>query len=217
MFAGHYGISYLVKARDKRIPLWVLILAVQWIDMFWALFVLAGIEKLSMAPELPGAFRMNFEFLPYSHGFTAAVLWSAGVFALYWLLGTPRRDCRAALLVALAVASHWVLDIFVHRADLPLFLDGYKIGLGLWDYAVAAFLLETFLFVGGIVVYLRATKATTTIGKYGMVVFGIVVVAQEAVIYFCPLPLTVTIVTTSAFVTFWVLAGIVFWLERQRV
>jgi hypothetical protein len=45
MFVGHYGPSLVVKAAKASIPLWVLFLAVQLVDVFWSIFVLAGIEK----------------------------------------------------------------------------------------------------------------------------------------------------------------------------
>jgi len=45
-------------------------------------------------------------------------------------LAVPRSPKAAALLVATAVFSHWLLDLVVHRPDLPLYDDAVKVGLG---------------------------------------------------------------------------------------
>ena len=52
MFAGHYGASYALKTVEKRASLGLLFLAVQFIDVLWAIFVLLGIEKVQLAPQL---------------------------------------------------------------------------------------------------------------------------------------------------------------------
>jgi hypothetical protein len=35
MFVGHYGVSFTAKTMDRRIR-WVLFIAVQLLDVFWA-------------------------------------------------------------------------------------------------------------------------------------------------------------------------------------
>ena len=46
------------------------------------------------------------------------------------------------VLLALAAASHWLLDLLVHRPDLPLWGNSFRVGLALWNHPVIAFLLE---------------------------------------------------------------------------
>jgi hypothetical protein len=46
MFVGHYGVSFAAKRVAPMIPLWALFIAVQLLDVFWAPFVLLGIEKV---------------------------------------------------------------------------------------------------------------------------------------------------------------------------
>ncbi|MCU1254464.1 MAG: hypothetical protein JWM83_763, partial [Candidatus Angelobacter sp.] len=43
MFTGHYSVSFAGRAAEKRIPLWLLFIAVQFIDVLWSIFVLLGI------------------------------------------------------------------------------------------------------------------------------------------------------------------------------
>jgi hypothetical protein len=45
MFVGHYGASYAIRAARPAIPIWLLFIAVQLIDVVWAVLVLVGIEK----------------------------------------------------------------------------------------------------------------------------------------------------------------------------
>jgi hypothetical protein len=58
--------------------------------------------------------------------------------------------------------SHWILDLVVHRADLPL-LPGNAghlplLGFGLWKVPVLSVLVEAALLVGGIYAYWRTAR-----------------------------------------------------------
>ncbi len=46
MFVGHYSVAFAAKSDRNKIPLWVLFIAVQFLDYIWATLVLLGIEKL---------------------------------------------------------------------------------------------------------------------------------------------------------------------------
>lgn len=52
MFVGHYGVSFAAKAVDRRVPLFVLVIAVQFVDVFWAVIVLLGIERVRIVPGI---------------------------------------------------------------------------------------------------------------------------------------------------------------------
>jgi hypothetical protein len=52
MFVGHYGVSFAVKSVEKHVPLWLLFIAVQFVDVLWAIFVLAGVEKVRIVPGI---------------------------------------------------------------------------------------------------------------------------------------------------------------------
>jgi len=55
MFAGHYAVSFLVKKAESKLPLWILFLATQLLDILWAIFVLFGIEHYRI---VPGIYRL---------------------------------------------------------------------------------------------------------------------------------------------------------------
>jgi hypothetical protein len=139
MFVGHYAAALAARAAEPRAPLWSYVLGCQAIDIAWSGLVLAGVEKASVDPSLPGS-SLVLSYMPYTHGLPTAVLWSIAVGAgLMLLLKLPRR---VGVVLGLVVFSHWVLDFLVHRPDLPLLWDGPKVGLGLWNYPLPEQVLE---------------------------------------------------------------------------
>jgi hypothetical protein len=42
LFTGHYAVSFAGKAAEKRIPLWLLFIAVQFVDVLWSIFSSTG-------------------------------------------------------------------------------------------------------------------------------------------------------------------------------
>src|SRR5438309_10812335 len=120
MYVGHYSVAFAVKDERNKIPLWVLFVAVQSLDFLWAPFVLLGIEKVRIVPGITASSPLDLYYMPYTHSLIAALVWSAVAFGAYRLLA-PRDGSKAALIVGAAVFSHWVLDLLVHRPDLPLY------------------------------------------------------------------------------------------------
>src|SRR2546428_4725333 len=85
MFVGHYSVAFAAKTERNKIPLWVLFIAVQFLDYIWATLVLLGIEKLRVIKGFTAGSMLDSYFHPYSHSLIAAVLWS-GVAALCFKL-----------------------------------------------------------------------------------------------------------------------------------
>lgn len=50
MFIGHYGVSFAVKRFPPRTSLGTLFFAVQLLDVLFAIFMMAGVEKLRIVP-----------------------------------------------------------------------------------------------------------------------------------------------------------------------
>ena len=215
MFVGHYGVSFAAKRADRSIPLWALFVAVQLLDVFWSVFVLSGFEKVRIAPGITASNPLDLYYMPYTHSLVAALLWSLAAYVAYRSIRAFGASHRAALLVALAVFSHWVLDLVVHRPDLPLYDNTAKVGLGLWNYPALAFLLEVAVLFGGMLLYLRSTTATTPLGRYGMPVFGVVMLAVQAFVFFGPPPSSDQAAAITAIGSYAVFAVVAGWLERR--
>lgn len=152
MFVGHYSAALAGKALEPRVPLWVMLLAAQLVDVAWVLLVLLGVEKLRIDPALPSN-PLDLYHMPYTHS-----LLGTGVFAGAAALATLRLPGlggvrRAGLAVAVVVASHWLLDLLVHRPDLTLWGTSPRLGLGLWDAPAAAQLLELACLVAAATLY----------------------------------------------------------------
>lgn len=213
MFVGHYGVSFAFKSLEKPLPLWLLFVAVQFVDVLWAIFVPMGIEKVRITPGITASSPLDLYYMPYSHSLVAALLWSGAAFIGYKI---TRRASYAALLVGAAVFSHWVLDLIVHRPDLPLYDDTYKMGLGVWNYPALAFALEAIFLFGGMFLYLRSTNAVSKLGKYGMPAFGIVLLAVQAVVFFGSPPSSPSAAALTAILSYVVFAAVAYWLEKKR-
>ncbi len=140
MLTGHFGVSYALKAKEKHASLGLLFLAVGFADLIWSLFIHFGVEKAQIVPTLPSS-RLNLYYMPFDHSLVGILFWSIVIYVLFRFLpaGQGARKSMIALVMALAVFSHFVLDIPVHRADLALFDNAYKIGLGLYNYLAPPF------------------------------------------------------------------------------
>src|SRR5881409_1643309 len=108
MFVGHYGVSFVAKRADPSIPLWLLLLAVQFLDLLWAPSVLLEIEKVRIVPGFTASNPLDLYYMPYTHGLVAAMVWSVAAHVVYKAVRRSGASNRAAALVALAVFSHWL-------------------------------------------------------------------------------------------------------------
>ena len=218
MFIGHYGVAFAIKSADRRVSLWQLFLAVQFLDVLWGPLVLLGIEKVRIAPGITASLPLDLYYMPYTHSLVGALAWSGLVVLGYKIApgGATSRALRSALLVGLAVFSHWILDLLVHRPDLPLYDNTHKMGLGLWNYPVFAFVLEAALLFGGMWLYLRSTAGASLGGRFGMPLFGLVLLVVQAVAFFGLPPRSPAAAAITFLSLYVVMTGAAFWLEKKR-
>jgi hypothetical protein len=214
VFVGHYGPSLAARVLKKTIPLWVLFIAVQWVDVLWSIFVLLGIEKVRIVPGITATNPLDLYYMPYTHSLVAASLWSVAAIITYRVLS--RDGWSAAAIVGMAVFSHWVLDLLVHRPDLPLYDNTMKVGLGLWNLPILAFVLEVVFLFFGLYLYLRATKPVTPGGRYGMLIFAVVILPLQAFVFFGPPPSSGSAAAITALVFYAVFAAVAYKLEKKR-
>jgi hypothetical protein len=213
MFVGHYGPSFAGKALDKdqRIPLWLLFLAVQFVDVLWAIFVLLGIEKVRIVPGITAASPLDLYYMPYTHSLVGALGWSLFAFLLCQLF--PKlRGGRSGWIVAAAVFSHWVLDLVVHRPDLTLYSGVFRMGFGLWNYRVLSFILEMLVLFAGAALYARTAPRK---GKVIIFVAALAVIQFVATFAFPPPPSDRNAAITALFF-YLLLALIAAWVERGQ-
>ncbi len=163
MLAGHVGAALGLSHLERRLSLGVLLLAALLLDVLLWLFVLLGLERVTIPADYAARHYLTFVF-PWSHGLVASVFWSALAGGAAWLLTSRWRTGRgrAAFVVAAAVFSHWLLDALVHLPELPLAgADSPRLGLALWNVMPAALGLEAIVTFAGLALYLRRS----TIGR----------------------------------------------------
>jgi hypothetical protein len=56
MVAGHFGFAAGVKAKERQVPLWMLMLATVWLDVVFAPLLILGIERLEPVPGTKGGY-----------------------------------------------------------------------------------------------------------------------------------------------------------------
>ena len=189
MFVGHYSVAFACRTERNRIPLWVLFVAVQFLDYVWATLVLLGIEKLRVIKGFTAGSMLDSYFHPYSHSLITAVIWSVIAALIYKAVcsrppfdsaqGRLSDDNKSApLIIGLAVFSHWILDLIAHPRDLAIYDNRWKVGFGLWRYRDPEFALEVALLAGGIGLYL-ARNAMPAIRKGAVIAFGIALVIVQ--------------------------------------
>lgn len=164
MFIGHYAVALAAKRTVPRTSLGTLFLAAQLADMLWPVFLLAGWERVRIVPNPNPFLSLAFDAYPISHSLLALVGWGA-LLALAYRMGTGYG--RGAVVVALAVTSHWVLDFATHRPDMPLYPGGPLVGLGLWSSAAGTIAVEGSMFLAALWLYARGTRARDRVGRYG--------------------------------------------------
>jgi len=216
MFVGHYAASLALKRFEKRASLGVLFLAVQFVDIVFFPLVLLGIERLNVVENFTQSTHFELVYMPYTHSLVAFLIWSGLAYAIFrWIIV---KSHSVAAVVALAVMSHWLLDVIVHTPDMPLWSDAsLKLGFGLWNNAIATYVLEAALLLAGLWLYMRSTKAVTKTGKYGMGIFVVLLLLINIANIFGPLGNDSKLaLAVSALTAYFLFAAVAFWLDKNR-
>jgi len=164
MFIGHYALALAAKRAAPRTSLGTLFLAVQLADMLWPVFLLLGWEQAHLVPGPNPFLILWLDSIPISHSLLTLIAWGV-LFAAVYRMRTG--SAKGAIVVALAVVSHWVLDVVTHRPDMPLYPGGPQLGLGLWNSVAGTVIIEVVMFAAGTWIYLRTTRARDAVGRYG--------------------------------------------------
>lgn len=164
MFVGHAAVALAVRPQVPRRSLGLLFAAAYLIDLIWPVLLLFGVESVRIQPGDTAFTPLAFTHYPWSHSLFAVLAWAV-LFGLLALRGRLRPVGEFLWLIGL-VLSHWFLDLLAHRPDLPLFPGASPlVGAGLWRSVPATLLVEGGLFVVGLALYLRATRAKDRIGS----------------------------------------------------
>lgn len=213
MFAGHFAVGFMGKRAAPGMSLGTLFLGAQWADLLWATLLLAGIEDVRINPGATASTPLAFVHYPWSHSLAAMLAWSLAAGFAYAAL---RRDRRGAIVLALVVASHWLLDALVHVPDLLLWPGGTTAaGLGLWNHRVAGFALEMLLLASGAMLYLRATRPLDAAGRWGLAgLVAALALLQAGTLSGTPPPGKAAVAWVGE--AQWLFVAWAYWVDRHR-
>jgi membrane-bound metal-dependent hydrolase YbcI (DUF457 family) len=160
MVAGHFGLAAGIKSQFPSAPLWALMLATQWLDVFFVPLFLMRIETIQpIDPANPNAYGGSIIHADYTHSLVGALLLAGLAGVLAW----SRWDRRIGGTIAAVAFSHWLLDLVVHRGDMPILPANAGnlplLGFGLWRYPAVSAIVELVLVLGGAYLYHRAATA----------------------------------------------------------
>lgn len=213
MFIGHYGVALAAKRVAPNVSLGLLFLGAGFLDFLWPVFVLAGVERVRIAPGISALAPLDFAYYPFSHSLLLVAGWSLAFGLAVYAAGRSRVGAWAC---ALLVASHWFLDALVHRPDLPLApgMDP-KIGLGLWNSPAAGISVEAALFVAGLALYGSATRARDATGRRAFWLLMLALVAAWLGALLGPPPPSVRVLAYTG-LAMWLYVAWAAWVDRHR-
>lgn len=167
MIAGHFGFAAIVKSREPRVPLWSLMLATVWLDIVFVPLFVMKIETLKPVAGLHGGYGENIIYADYTHSLIGALILSmvlALAFGVRW-------GKRCVMVLAFVSFSHWLLDLIVHRHDMPILPGNLgnlpRLGFGLWQFRTCSILAELVMVILGAWCYWRAASIVTAAEQRG--------------------------------------------------
>jgi membrane-bound metal-dependent hydrolase YbcI (DUF457 family) len=169
MIAGHFGFAAAVKSREPETPLWALMLATVWLDVVFVPLYLSGIETAQPVDKVHTGYGALIIHADYTHSLIGMTVLSA----ILGVLGGLLWGRRSGVVIGLVAASHWFLDLLVHRGDMPVLPgnigDLPRLGLGLWRYPLVSASIELALVLLGAWLYWRtANRVVKTEGRGGL-------------------------------------------------
>lgn len=218
MFAGHVGVALAIGRAERRVNVGAFIGAALLLDVLLWLFVLLGWESLVIPADFARTHQPDFVF-PYSHGLLAGLGWSAVAGALgaatFARLGPDRW--RAGALLAVAVFSHWLLDLLVHQPEMPLTGAGSpRLGLALWRDMPLALLVEGIFAVAGLALFVPGSALARGRAWALSALVLLILAFTVAGMTLAPAPPSALAMAGSSLVTIVLVVALACWLGAAR-
>jgi hypothetical protein len=208
MFIGHYALGFVLKKKFNTIPLWILFIAVQFVDILAFILVLFGIEKMSYNPSINPFLRTSIDYVPFTHSLFSNLLIALIIFLMFLKL----KNKLWGLVLAGAVLSHWFIDFASHNPDLPIIFNNFKVGLGLWNFPWLAFIIEVGLFCSAGYYLIKNSnnfKRTTILIVLAVILYTPAMFAPEK-------EAPVAIVSIMSLSMYTLFAALAWWTERGK-
>ena len=212
MYIGHVAAGLALKRAVPNLRLGVILFAALLPDFLLGLFVVLGLEGITVPADFDNLHYLTYDF-PYSHGLTASLFWALIVSGVAWIAS---RQTRIAVVLGMAVLSHFFLDMLVHIPELPVLGSAsFKLGLGLRENFGLSLAVEGVLAIAALVLYLTAGWAkqqgllTNIVLVLFVVLLSLYVMGGQWIV---PAPPNAEIPAIYLMVQTALIAGIVFWM-----
>jgi hypothetical protein len=212
VFIGHFAISFAATRVAPGLALGTLFVASQLADLLWPNLLLANVESVAISPGITAVTPLDFISYPYSHSLLMLAVWGTGAALICY--GVTRNVTHAVTLAAV-VLSHWLLDFVTHRPDMPLAFGDTRVGLGLWNSIPATIAVEGLMFIVGVLIYMRTTRARDRVGNAALWALVVLLVLIYLANVLGPPPPSVGAVAWSV-QAMWLLVLWAYWIDRHR-
>lgn len=213
MFIGHFAVAFAAKKAAPKTNLATLFAACQLVDLLWPIFLLLGLEHVRIDVGNTVMTPLDFYDYPITHSLVGCLCWSIAFGALYFY---GRKLKRESLIVAGVVFSHWVLDLIVHRPDLPLLTDAsMKFGLGLWNSFWGSVIVEFGLFIAGTYIYYTTTAPKNKKGTFSLISLILFLTVFHIMNLFGPPPPNVETIAIAGN-AMWLFVLWAWWVDNNR-
>jgi membrane-bound metal-dependent hydrolase YbcI (DUF457 family) len=214
MFIGHFGIGFGVKKIAPKISLAYLFIAAQFLDLLWPTLLLLGFEHVKISPGITKATPLDFIDYPISHSLIMVLVWGIVLGFITWLF---MKNYKYPVIIFICVISHWILDLIVHRPDLPIMPgDSVRVGFGLWNSPLIASIIEGIIFIVGVFLYYKYTSSNNKFGKYGLIALIALLIIIHIANITGPPPPNVTAIAWAGQLQ-WLFVIFAFYVDKNRV
>lgn len=133
---NHAATALLLRKKESKLPLFPLLIAVQFVEILWVLFNYLGWEHFSISGG-----KVHLDYLPYSHSIFSGVV--AAILS-FCVINWGYNNRKLAVAFAIGVMSHVVIDTIFHEKDIQLspFSASPVLGFGIIDYPILNFIIE---------------------------------------------------------------------------
>ena len=212
MLIGHVAVALGAKKAAPKTSFGTLLLAAQWPDLIWPLFLMLGWERVRIVPGITAVSPLEFTSYPLTHSLLADFGWGLLLAGLYLIF---KKNRRVALVIGACMVSHWLLDFISHRPDLPVYPGSRLVGLGLWNSVSMTLIVEGALFVAGVMIYSRTTRAKDKTGEYSYKTFVALLVLIYLASLMGPPPPSVNAVEWAGVLS-WLFVAWAYWIDEHR-
>ena len=219
MFIGHYAPALAMRVFNPSGPrLGALFLAAQAVDFGFFGLSLLGIERSAHNPALEGIMPIDLLYMPFTHSLIPATLvWALAGALVASILAPKGHKAAFGWGVGLVVASHWFVDLLVHRPDLGVLWETPKLGFGLWNYPVAAMSLElTFLLIP-LWLYVAHRKFVSLRAAIPLIILVGTLLLAQGVNWFTPAPTDLLASAIPPLLAYSAFAALAFWVDKKAI